>query len=69
MIVAGQHGGTMMPRTPSKLPVASGGVFPGRFLMTLDRGGCFSPEQRLLGIALAGQVGAALGTSHAVDQR
>ena len=40
----------------------------GRFLMTPAPGGRPTPEQRLLAVALADQVGAALATSHPVDQ-
>lgn len=46
----------------------SGGVFQGRFLMTPVPGARPTLEQRLLAFALADQVGAALATSHPVDQ-
>ena len=46
----------------------SGGLFQGRFLMTPVPGARPPLEQRLLAIAFADQVGAALATSHPVDQ-
>ena len=52
-----------------ELLVESGGLFQGRFLMTPDRGARPTLEQRQLAVALADQVGAALATSHPVDQR
>jgi len=52
----------------TELLVESGGVFQGRFLMTPAPGARPSLEQRLLAVALADQVGAALATSHPVDQ-
>jgi K+-sensing histidine kinase KdpD len=52
-----------------ELLVESGGLFQGRFLMTPHRGARPTLEQRLLAVALADQVGAALGTSRPVDQR
>jgi K+-sensing histidine kinase KdpD len=52
-----------------ELLVESGGLFQGRFLMTPDRGARPTLEQRLLAIALADQVGAALATSRPVDHR
>ena len=57
------------PGIDVELLVESGGVFQGRFLMTPDRGARPTLEQRLLGVALADQVGAALATSQSVDQR
>jgi len=51
-----------------ELLVESGGLFQGRFLMTPDRGARPTLEQRQLAVALADQVGAALGTSRPVDQ-
>jgi len=48
--------------------VESGGLFQGRFLMTPVPGTRPSLEQRLLAVAFADQVGAALATSHPVDQ-
>ncbi len=56
------------PDTDIELLVESGGLFQGRFLMTPVPGARPSREQRLLAIALADQVGAALATSHPVDQ-
>jgi len=50
------------------LLVEGGGIFQGRFLMTPALGGRPPLEQRLLAVALADQVGAALATSHPVDQ-
>jgi len=52
----------------TELLVESGGVFQGRFLMTPAPGARPTLEQRLLAVALADQVGAALATSHPVDQ-
>jgi hypothetical protein len=48
--------------------VESGGLFQGRFLMTPVPGARPTLEQRLLAVALADQVGAALATSRPVDQ-
>jgi K+-sensing histidine kinase KdpD len=57
------------PDMDVELLVEGGGLFQGRFLMTPDRAARPTLEQRLLAIALADQVGAALATSHPVDQR
>jgi K+-sensing histidine kinase KdpD len=54
--------------TDTELLVESGGVFQGRFLMTPLPDTRPTAEQRLLAVALADQVGAALATSHPVDQ-
>jgi K+-sensing histidine kinase KdpD len=54
--------------TDVELLVESGGVFQGRFLMTPLPGARPSLEQRLLAVAFADQVGAAIATSHRVDQ-
>ena len=54
--------------TDTELLVEGGGVFQGRFLMTPGPDTRPTAEQRLLAVALAGQVGAALATSHAVSQ-
>jgi K+-sensing histidine kinase KdpD len=56
------------PGTDIELLVESGGVFQGRFLMTPVPRARPTQEQRLLAVALADQVGAALATSHRVDQ-
>ena len=56
------------PGTDTELLVESGGVFQGRFLMTPVPGTRPTAEQRLLAVALADQVGAALATSHPVTQ-
>jgi K+-sensing histidine kinase KdpD len=56
------------PDTDVELLVESGGVFRGRFLMTPLPGARPDLEQRLLAVAFADQVGAALVTSHRVDQ-
>ena len=56
------------PGTDIELLVESGGLFQGRFLMTAVPGARPPLEQRLLAIAFANQVGAALATSHPVDQ-
>jgi K+-sensing histidine kinase KdpD len=53
----------------TELLVESGGMFQGRFLMTPTPEARPTLEQRLLAVALADQVGAALATSHPVDQR
>jgi K+-sensing histidine kinase KdpD len=52
----------------TELLVESGGMFQGRFLMTPVPEARPTLEQRLLAVALADQVGAALATSHPVDQ-
>ena len=49
-----------------ELLVESGGIFQGRFLMTPAPGERPTLERRLLAVALADQVGAALATSHPV---
>jgi hypothetical protein len=54
--------------TDTELLVEGGGIFQGRFLMTPAPGERPTPEQRLLAVALAGQVGAALATSRPMDQ-
>jgi K+-sensing histidine kinase KdpD len=54
--------------TDIELLVESGGVFQGRFLMTPIPGARPTHEQRLLAIAFADQAGAALATSHPIDQ-
>lgn len=51
-----------------ELLVEGGGRFQGRFLMTPVRGARATLEQRLLAVALADQVGAALATSRPVDR-
>jgi K+-sensing histidine kinase KdpD len=56
------------PGTDTELLVESGGVFQGRFLMTPLPGARPTLEQRLLAVAFADQVGAALATSHPVNQ-
>jgi K+-sensing histidine kinase KdpD len=56
------------PGTDVELLVESGGVFQGRFLMTPLPGARPGLEQRLLAVAFADQAGAALATSHPVDQ-
>jgi len=55
--------------TELELLVESGGLFRGRFLMTPDRDARPTLEQRLLAVAFADQVGAALAASRPVDQR
>jgi hypothetical protein len=54
--------------TDVELLVESGGVFQGRFLMTPLPGARPTLEQRLVAVAFADQVGAALATSHRIDQ-
>ena len=56
------------PVRDTELLVESGGMFQGRFLMTPAPDARPTLEQRLLAVALADQVGAALATSHPVDQ-
>jgi len=56
------------PGTDTELLVEGGGVFQGRFLMTPGPDARPTHEQRLLAVALADQVGAALATSHPVGQ-
>jgi len=51
----------------TELLVESGGLFQGRFLMSPALDARPTLEQRLLAVALADQVGAALATSHPVD--
>ena len=52
----------------TELLVESGGLLQGRFLMTPAPEGRPTLERRLLAVALADQVGAALATSHPADQ-
>jgi len=52
----------------TELLAESGGLLQGRFLMTPEPGTRSTLEQRLLAVALADQVGAALATSHPADQ-
>jgi K+-sensing histidine kinase KdpD len=52
-----------------ELLVEGGGLLQGRFLMAPAPGARPTLEQRLLAVALADQVGAALATSRPVDQR
>jgi K+-sensing histidine kinase KdpD len=54
--------------TSTELLVEGGGVFQGRFLMKPASGARPTLEQRLLAVALADQVGAALAASHPVGQ-
>jgi hypothetical protein len=56
------------PGADIELLVESGGIFRGRFLMTPLPGAHPTLEQRILAVAFADQAGAALGTSHPVDQ-
>jgi K+-sensing histidine kinase KdpD len=56
------------PGADTELLVEGGGVFQGRFLMTPSTGTRPTLEQRLLAIALADQVGAALATGQPVSQ-
>jgi K+-sensing histidine kinase KdpD len=53
--------------TDIELLVENGGVLQGRFLMRANPDACPTLEQRLVAIALADQVGAALTGSHPVD--
>jgi Domain of unknown function (DUF4118) len=54
--------------TGLELLVEGGGIFQGRFLMNPAPGARPTLEQRLMAVALAHQVGAALASSHPVDQ-
>ena len=53
--------------TDIELLVENRGVLQGRFLMRANSGALPTLEQRLVAIALADQVGAALTGSHPVD--
>jgi K+-sensing histidine kinase KdpD len=53
--------------TDIELLVETGGVFQGRFLMRANAGARPTLEQRLVAIAFADQVGAALAGTHPVD--
>ena len=55
--------------TDVELLAGGGGVFQGRFLMTPAPNARPGLEQRLLAIAFADQVGAALASTHPVSQR
>ena len=55
--------------TDVELLVEGGGIFQGRFLMTPAPGARPTLERRLLAVAFADQVGAALASSHPVGQR
>ena len=52
-----------------ELLVEGGGIFQGRFLMTPAPGARPTLERRLLAVAFADQVGAALASSHPASQR
>ena len=54
--------------TDVELLVEGGGIFQGRFLMTPAPGARPALELRLLAVAFADQVGAALASSHPVGQ-
>jgi K+-sensing histidine kinase KdpD len=54
------------PDAPVELLVESGGLLHGRFLMVPEPGAQPEPEQRLIAVALAEQVGAALGARRPV---
>ena len=54
------------PGTDVELLVEGGGIFQGRFLMTPAPGARPALERRLLAVAFADQVGAALASSHPV---
>ena len=68
-VVAGQHAwnvevGGLPGDTDTELLVESGGILQGRFLMTAVPGTRPTLEQRVVAIAFADQVGAALAGSH-----
>jgi hypothetical protein len=52
-----------------ELLAKGGGIFQGRFLMTPAPGARPALEGRLLAVAFADQVGAALASSHPAGQR
>ena len=54
-------------QTDIELLVETGGVFQGRFFMRANPGARPTLEQRLVAIAFADQVGAALAGSHPID--
>ena len=54
-------------QTDIEVPVEAGGVFQGRFLMRAYSNARPTLEQRLVAIAFADQVGAALAGSHPID--
>jgi hypothetical protein len=54
-------------QTDIEVLVETGGVFQGRFLMRANPGAHPTLEQRLVAIAFADQVGAALAGSHPID--
>jgi K+-sensing histidine kinase KdpD len=56
------------PGTDAELLVEGGGIFQGRFLMTPAPGARPALERRLLAVAFADQVGAALASSRPVGQ-
>ena len=56
------------PDIDVELLVEGGGIFQGRFLMTPAPGARPALERRLLAVAFADQVGAALASSHPVGQ-
>jgi K+-sensing histidine kinase KdpD len=56
------------PDSGLELLVEGGGIFQGRFLMIPAPGARPTLEQRLMAVAFADQVGAALATSHPVEQ-
>ena len=56
------------PGTDTELLVENGGILQGRFLMTPAAGAHPTLENRLLAIAFADQVGAALASSQPVEQ-
>jgi hypothetical protein len=62
-------GADLPPGTDVELLVEGGGIFQGRFLMTPAPGARPALERRLLAVAFADQVGAALASSHPVGQR
>jgi K+-sensing histidine kinase KdpD len=62
-VVAARDGS---PDAPVELLVENGGLLHGRFLMTPEPGARTEPEQRLIAVALAEQVGAALGARRPV---
>jgi K+-sensing histidine kinase KdpD len=61
-------GEELPPGTDVELLVEGGGIFQGRFLMTPAPGARPTLERRLLAVAFADQVGAALASSHPVGQ-
>ncbi len=68
VLVPFRVGEVFPPDADVELLVEGGGIFQGRFLMTPGPGAPHALERRLLAVAFADQVGAALASSHPVGQ-